>query len=238
MSKLEFKQSGPSHTITIDPILGAASEGSRSIYCGSMPGGSPWPSTAAGTMTRVPLLATAICLAVTLIVAAWVAAYSAPPTLHTLRDRKRELRVYVMERPPAGPATQKLKDGMRNIESRLKTVQMDVVFVTSLPRTCDLLIVVSTEYPFSGKSGRRANGCPITLMNPYLLDQTTVDDEFAHQLRGHAAVPHFPEFLFFLDPLLNVYMDVTNVIWWRGVQYCIFPIGKDEQKYSPTGPGI
>jgi hypothetical protein len=175
-------------------------------------------------MSRVALIFDTICLAVGLFVASWVRIYSGPPCGTVLPDGRREIRIYVLQRVPAGSASQRVQQDLARITAALPDVVTTIIPTAFQPASCDLLVTLSDEYLISGMSGMLTNGCPVTVINPFLADSQTVEDELAHQLRGHVSVPHLPDPLFFMNLLMNVYMDETNVAWWWGVKHKILKI--------------
>jgi hypothetical protein len=89
------------------------------------------------------------------------------------------------------------------------------ILITKKDDACDITLLLSPQYPFSGRSGLDYHGHPITQANPVLLDESTLWDEFGHQLQGHSSVPHAGAFI---DEVINAYMDESNQLFWIGLR--------------------
>jgi hypothetical protein len=80
---------------------------------------------------------------------------------------------------------------------------------------CDVTIVVSRAYRFRGASGLARDGRPVIAINERTADLSTFMDELAHQIRGHLRIPHFGPIT---DFAMNIYLDVSNEMWWLAVE--------------------
>jgi hypothetical protein len=154
--------------------------------------------------------------------ATWVEVFSRPLRPAFNDDGISRFEIHVLRIGPIDPAADlRINQRMEDINQWLGgSVRINIIQASAADNGwCGLTLMLSQDYPFSGRSGLTYSGCPITLINPVLADEWTVPDEIAHQLRGHVSVPHAPDAALIVDLWINLYMDESNFVWWLGLRW-------------------
>lgn len=136
----------------------------------------------------------------------------------TTEEQTPILNVCLADRP--AQTTAPLGNLIATINKRMQH-RLTVHIVSASIGGCQVTIVLSARFPFRGASGIAVDGRNVILMNPRLADESTLLDELAHHLRGHVFLPHLSTLT---DLLMNVYLDLSNSVWWWGVRADVWQV--------------